>query len=228
MGCNLTRIPYRQTNSFSKIALDYIDLAVALKPFYEHSPSIQGISKAIEKRKQFSTNRELLVGVLEEQYGDHGNEAVKKNIRSLASADTFTVATAHQNNLFTGPLYFIYKIVHTIRLAQHLHEVLPTYHFVPVFYIGSEDADLAELNHIYLGGEKLEWKAAQAGEVGNMTIDNELVKIISGIEGQLSVLPKGREIVEKLKNHYREGKKIKEATFHFINDLFGKYGLVIL
>lgn len=199
-----------------------------MKPFYENSPSVRGISKAIEKRKQFQTNRALLVQVLEEQYGDRANDAVKKNIRALASENTFTITTAHQNNLFTGPLYFIYKIIHTIKLTQHLNEVLPSNYFVPVFYIGSEDADLAELNHIYLEGEKLEWNTSQTGAVGNMIIDKELVKLISRIEGQLSVLPNGQEILGKLKNYYKEGVKIKEATFYFVNDLFENYGLVIL
>jgi len=78
---------------------------------------------------------------------------VKKNIEALLSEDTFTITTAHQNNLFTGPLYFIYKIVHAIKLADHLKDSLPGQNFVPVFYIGSEDADMDELNHISLDSE---------------------------------------------------------------------------
>ena len=52
-----SRLPYRQTGAFSKIALDYIDQAAALKPFFEHPPTLLGIQKAIEGRKQFFTNR---------------------------------------------------------------------------------------------------------------------------------------------------------------------------
>jgi uncharacterized protein YllA (UPF0747 family) len=69
------------------------------------------------------------------------------------SEDTFTITTAHQNNIFTGPLYFIYKILHAIKLADHLNTIIPEHKFVPLFYIGSEDADLEELNHISVDGK---------------------------------------------------------------------------
>src|SRR5688572_9552944 len=117
MDANATRLPYRQTGCFSNIALDYIDQADTVKPFFTYPTSLQGIQKAIETRKKFKTDRKTLVQELKKQYEAVGtNEKVTRNIEALASADTFTVTTAHQNNLFTGPLYFIYKIVHAIKL----------------------------------------------------------------------------------------------------------------
>ena len=229
MDCTATRIPYRQTNSFSKTVLDYIDQAAALKPFYTHPPGFQGIQKAIEARKLFATDRIVLVQELKKQYeGVETSEKVKINIGSLLSADTFTITTAHQNNIFTGPLYFIYKIVHAIKLADQLKASLPLYNFVPVFYIGSEDADLDELNHIHLGGEKLTWRSTQTGAVGRMKVDKELVKSIRLMEGQLLVLPHGNEIISLIKTSYKEGATIKDATFRFVNALFAEYGLIVL
>ena len=229
MDCTSTRLPYRQTGAFSKIALDYIDQAAALKPFFAHPPTLQGIQKAIEARKQFPTNRKILVQELNKQYeGVATSERVKVNIASLLSDDTFTVTTAHQNNIFTGPLYFIYKILHTIKLADHLKALMPSCNFVPVFYIGSEDADLDELNHIHLGGEKLTWNTKQTGAVGRMKVDKELVKLIGLMEGQLLVLPYGNEIIASIKKYYKEGTTLQEATFRFVNSLFADYGLIIL
>lgn len=229
MDCTYTRLPYRQTNAFSKIALDYIDQAAALKSFFTHPPTLQGIQKAVEARKKFKTDRKTLVNELKKQYdGIEKTGKVKKNIEALLSEDTFTVTTAHQNNLFTGPLYFIYKIVHAIKLADHLKTSLPKQNFVPVFYMGTEDADLNELNHIYLGGEKLIWETKQTGAVGRMKIDKPLIKLISQMEGQLSVLPNGNEIISLLKNFYKEGTTIQDVTFHFVNHLFADYGLVVL
>ncbi|MEI2739589.1 MAG: bacillithiol biosynthesis cysteine-adding enzyme BshC [Chitinophagaceae bacterium] len=229
MECISTRLPYRQTGAFSKIALDYIDQVAALKPFFNHPPTLQGIQKAIEERKQFPTNREVLVQQLTKQYeGITIGDKVKKNIESLLSPDTFTITTAHQNNIFSGPLYFIYKIVHAIKLADHLKASLPNQNFTPVFYIGSEDADLDELNHIYLGGEKLVWETKQTGAVGRMKIDKGLIKLIDLMEGQLSVLSNGNGITSKLKQHYQEGTTISDATFRFVNDLFADYGLLVV
>jgi bacillithiol synthase len=229
MECTSNRLPYRQTGAFSKIALDYIDQLATLKPFFSHPPTLQGLQKAIEARKQFNTNREVLVQELKKQYeGIATSEKVKANIALLLSADTFTITTAHQNNIFTGPLYFIYKIVHAIKLADHLKAASPTKNFVPVFYIGSEDADLDELNHIHLGGEKLFWDTKQTGTVGRMKVDKGLIRLIDLMEGQLAVLPHGKEITDLLKIFYTEGTTIQNATFRFVNNLFAEFGLIIL
>ena len=200
-----------------------------MKPFFTHPPALQGIQKTIDARKKFGTNREVLVEELKKQYkGVEVSDKVKRNIESLLSEDTFTITTAHQNSIFTGPLYFIYKIVHAIKLADHLKASLPKQNFVPVFYIGSEDADLDELNHIYLGGEKLVWETKQTGAVGRMKVDKGLIKVIELMEGQLSVLPNGNAIIALIKEFYKEGITIQDATFGFVNNLFAEYGLVIL
>ncbi|MFZ9386828.1 MAG: bacillithiol biosynthesis cysteine-adding enzyme BshC [Chitinophagaceae bacterium] len=229
MKCTSTRIPYRQTGVFSRMAMDYIDQAETLRPYFAHPVNLSGIQKAIEERKKFTQDRAGLVRVLKQQYeGVETSSLVKKNIDSLLSPDTFTITTAHQNNIFTGPLYFIYKIIHAIRLADQLNEQLAPNRFVPVFYIGSEDADIEELNHIYLAGEKLTWNTTQTGAVGRMKIDKALLELIRSMEGQLAVLPAGEEIITALKTHYREGQTIAGATFGFINFLFSEMGLVIL
>jgi len=229
MDCTATRLPYRQTNSFSKTVLDYLDHSDALQSFYTYPATLQGFQKAIEARKSFSVNRELLVQELTKQYeGVDTSDKVRSNLALLQSNDTFTITTAHQNNIFTGPLYFIYKIIHAIKLADHLKASLPGNNFVPVFYIGSEDADLEELNHIHLGGERLTWNTKQTGAVGRMKVDKELVKLIGQMEGQLAVLPFGKEIISRLKEYYKEGTTIGDATFRFVNSLFAEYGLVVL
>ena len=229
MNFNSTCLPYRQTAAFSRIVLDYIDQSPALKPFYQHGVSMQGIEAAIKQRDSFATNRQVLVAELIEQY-EHINRsaAVTSNIEKLAAENTYTITTAHQNNLFTGPLYFIYKILHAIKLSEHLNKIYSDKHFVPVFYMGSEDADLEELNHIFLNNEKMVWNTKQTGAVGRMKIDKELVQLINIMEGQLAVWPHGQELLGMLRSFYTEGSTIAEASFRFINALFGGYGLVVL
>ncbi len=229
MNFHSTRIPYRQTGSFSSLVLDYIDQSASLKKFYSGAPSLQGIQEAIKARTKFKTDREALVKALTAQYENISpNKKLKTRIESLGSAKTFTITTAHQNNLFTGPLYVIYKIIHTIRLADHCKASFPEYAFVPVFYMGSEDADLAELDHIYLGDQKIQWNTKQKGAVGRMKVDKALVSLISQVEGQVNVLPFGKEITALLRDAYKEGITMQEATFRFLHQLFGEQGLVVL
>ncbi len=229
MDCKSTRLSYRQTGAFSKIAVDYSDQANALLPFIAHTPDLDGIKNAIAARQQFPTNRQMLVEELQTQYSIVSpSEHVQQNIASLLSPDTFTITTAHQTNIFTGPLYFIYKIIHAIKLADHLNNAIPSSRFVPVYYIGSEDADLEELNHIHLESGKLQWNTQQTGAVGRMKIDKELLKLIDTIEGQLGVLPFGKEAVSLLRECYRSGEDIQTATFKFVHALFADKGLVVL
>lgn len=221
--------PYSQTSAFSNIVEDYIAGSSDLSPFYEHPVDIKGIKAAIEERKKYSTNRALLVDQLKLQYkiiNDY--ESCRSNIELLLNPNTFSICTAHQPNLFTGHLYFIYKIFHTIKLSATLKKQLPEYNFVPIFYMGSEDADLQELNHIEIDGEVYAWKTKQTGAVGRMTIDKDLILLIDRIAGRLSVEKYGHEIIHVLRSSYKINTTIEEATFLFVHELFKEYGLVVL
>ena len=229
MNCTVSLLPYRQTESYSRIVLDYINQQESIKDFYKHPASIDGIKAAIKERKNYDTDRTLLTNALSIQYLNvETTSLVKDNIKSLSDTNTFTICTAHQPNIFTGHLYFIYKILHTIKMATWLNMQIPGCHFVPVYYMGSEDADLEELGHIYINGEKHEWKTAQTGAVGRMKIDKGLIEMLDQLNGQLSVYPYGNEILSLMKQFYIEGESIEEATFKIVNSLFAEYGLVVL
>ncbi|HSC37560.1 MAG TPA: bacillithiol biosynthesis BshC, partial [Chitinophagaceae bacterium] len=206
----------------------YLEQAEALRPFYKHTPDLAGIKDAIAARKGFANNRPLLVEELRKQYAAVPVSAkVEENLALLLQPDTFTITTAHQPVIFTGPLYFIYKILHAIKLAATLRQELPQYHFVPVFYMGSEDADLEELGSIYLGGEKITWETKQTGAVGRMNTRG-LEKIMQRAEGELSVLPHGKELVQLFKDNYLNSPDIQTATFRLVHALFAEYGLLVL
>jgi bacillithiol biosynthesis cysteine-adding enzyme BshC len=210
------------------VAIDYIDQAGALQPFFKYPPTLQGIQQAIEARKQFATPRQLLVEQLRLQYGKLATGKVKQNLDLLLKENCFTVTTAHQPNLLTGPLYFIYKILHVIRLADYFKISLPAYEFVPVYYMGSEDADLDELGHLYLDGSRIDWKTKQKGAVGRMKVDAEFVRLLDVVEGQLAVQPHGKEIMATIREIFQVGVRIQDATFQLVNFLFAEYGLVVL
>lgn len=229
MQSDCTYLPYSSTGYFSTMVADYINGADELKPFYDFTATIEGVKAAMAVRKQFATNRSLLVNVLNEQYRHlQLSQKQKEYINLLSNENTFTVCTAHQPNIFTGYLYFIYKIVHAITLAETLTNEIANCHFVPVYYMGSEDADLEELGQIYLDGKKYEWKTNQQGAVGRMKVDKALVQLIQEISGQLLVHPYGKEMVDLMQRCYKEGVTIQQATFELVNDLFAAYGLLIL
>ena len=222
-------IPYDRTGYFSKIVTDYLSGNDLIQSFYQHQPTIQGIKNSIVSRKNFNTNRKLIVEQLQKQYsGIETSEAVKNNISALSHENTFTVCTAHQPNIFTGHLYFIYKILHVIKFAATLNQQIPENKFVPVFYMGSEDADLTELGEVYINGETSKWATKQTGAVGRMLVDDELLQIIKKIKGQISVEPFGEEIIKLIEDCYVKGQTLQNACFHLINKMFSNYGLLVL
>jgi bacillithiol synthase len=222
-------IDYADTGFFSKLVLDYLGGSEQLSSFYKYSADINGIKKAIEDRTHFNYDRTTLVAALKTQYKNvELSDKVTGNLSLLLNTNTYTVTTAHQPNIFTGPLYFIYKILHAIKLAETLKQSFPDNDFVPVYYMGSEDADLDELGHFTVAGKRYEWKTKQTGAVGRMKIDKAFLSLITELEGQLIVEPFGNEMVSIFKSHYKEGSTLQECTLSLVNALFGAYGLIVL
>jgi bacillithiol synthase len=228
MDCTAQFLDYADTGAFSAIVLDYIRGAEALRPFYAHPVSPEGLGEAIRARQAYPTDRAVLVKTLREQYQSlPPSEAVQANLALLERETTFTITTAHQPNIFTGHLYFIYKILHTVRLSVQAKEAFPQYNFVPVYFMGSEDADLDELGHIYAGGETLTWETAQTGAVGRMS-PKGLASLIRRLEGEFGGLPHGADMVALCRKAYLEHKTIQDATLYLVHMLFAEYGLLVL
>lgn len=224
-----TKIPYHQTGFYSKTVVDYLDSENALQSFFTHPVNDKGLEEAINARLAFDTNRHATAEALIEQYKSVAAcDVVQSNIEALRNATTFTITTAHQPNIFTGPLFFLYKIIHAIKLAEHCKQLFPQYNFVPVYYMGSEDADLDELGHVYINGHKKNWGTTQTGAVGRMVVDKNLLKLIDNIAGEIGVQPHGDEIIATIKKFYTEGTTIQQATFKLVNELFGKYGVLVI
>ena len=228
MKTHCSYLPYQQTGFFSKLIVDYLTNTKQLEPFYNLPSTLEGLQQSINQRKKFK-HRKVLVDELQKQYaGLRLSQKTSDNINLLLNENTFTVTTAHQPNIFTGPLFVIYKIFHSIKLAEELNAQLNGYSFVPVFFMGSEDADLEELNHITINERKYTWQTKQTGAVGRMKIDKSFFKLINETEGQLSVLPYGNELLTFFREAYKQGNTVQQATLQLLNNLFGDYGLVIL
>ena len=134
----VSEISYQETNKFSNLVLDYLKKDEKLKPFVNHFPTLENFEKQITEKKTHSINRVVLVDVLNKQNASlFLSKKSKLNIESLKENSTFTVTTGHQLCLFTGPIYFIYKIISTINLAEQLEEKYPNNNFVPVFLDGN-------------------------------------------------------------------------------------------
>lgn len=201
----------------------------ALHGFYQYSPNREGLTKAIIDRSKTKTDRALLVNVLRHQYaGLELNEKVASNIDKLMNPNTYTICTAHQPNVLTGYLYFIYKILHVIKIADELNDTADDAYFVPVYYMGSEDADLNELGTVFINGVCYQWKTNQQGAVGRMEIDDAFIFFLKEIQVEIEKAPQGKTVMALLFSCYQKGNTIQQATLNLVNQLFGKFGLLVL
>ena len=161
-----TTIGLSETGQFSSLLVNYLNGSDQLASFYSHKPTLEGFRKAIDEKGFAGEDRAVLISALNEQYANKPmSNAVRKNIQLLNEASTFTVTTGHQLCLFTGPLYFIYKIITTINLASSLKKAYPGNDFVPVYWMASEDHDFIEINHAHVFGKTLSWEKDAKGPV---------------------------------------------------------------
>ncbi len=222
-------LDFAQTGLLPHLITDYILQNDSLKSFYQYPPTLNSFADVIEQRKKFPFHRNTLFSVIQKQYADVAavNDLVKENISSLQNENTFTVTTGHQLCIFTGPLYVLYKIISTINLAKALKEKYPAYHFVPVYWMASEDHDFAEINHIHLFNKKIEWKNEAKGIAGGLPTET-IADVIKELKEVLGTSENANKLEQLFEHSYLFNSSLADAMRALINDLFGKYGLVIV
>jgi len=216
--------------SIKQVGQQHLDLVYNQEVFSKYinqAYQFDGIENQItEKMKSYSQpQRAKLADVINEQHAHLKNkDKVISNIELLKSEDTYTVTTGHQLSLFTGPLYFVLKILHVIKLSEKLKEKFPTQNFVPVYWMASEDHDFEEIQSMNLFGKAFTWNSEQKGPVGRFKLEG-LDEVREEIKSMFSNHPDAE--INALIEEYN-GDNLAEATRNLVHKLFEKYGLIIL
>lgn len=224
-------IAFRDTNYFSDFICDYLDQKPELKALYNRYPTIEDFKAQIEEKLKsghLERSRKVLFDVLSNQYKDlQTSNVTQVNIESLKDSRTFTITTGHQLNLFTGPLYFLYKIISTINLTKQLKEAYPEYNFVPIYWMASEDHDFEEINYFNFKGKKVRWNSNQTGAVGRFGTQG-LDEVFNVVAGEFGLSINAEQLKAWFKKAYLDHSNLADATRYIANALFGEYGLVII
>lgn len=216
----LQKIPFRSTHAFSEFFLKYIESNKALKPCYNRFPSLQAFeSQRKEKAASFpAETRRVIVKALQQQYQSlTASPAVDANIKALADKKTFTVTTGHQLSVFTGPLYFVYKIATVIKTCRLLKKKYPAYRFVPVYWMASEDHDYEEIKTFRLHGKKYTWTTNQQGAVGRFSTQ-DFKALLAEVPGDINVF----------REAYTKSSTLADAVRYYVHALFRDEGLVVI
>jgi bacillithiol biosynthesis cysteine-adding enzyme BshC len=212
------KLPFEKTGFFSRLFLDYLNKKNGLEKFYDLYPLQENFLKKAKSLQFSEGKRKVLHEELLKQYESFTvTSKTKDNINALINSNTFTITTGHQLNIFTGPLYFILKIVAVIKAAEQLNQSQNEIKFVPVYWMATEDHDVEEINHFYLFNKKLTWNTDGKGPVGKFST--------AGFE---QLFPEIKDKLPLFEKAYMEHKTLANATRYIVNELFGDKGLVII
>ncbi|PXY42575.1 bacillithiol biosynthesis cysteine-adding enzyme BshC [Flavobacterium cheongpyeongense] len=223
-------ISYQNSGYFSKLMQDYLDQKPELKPLYNHFPTLENFEKQIvEKQSNFdNANRVLLVNTLKKQYKNiEISDSTKQNIELLALENTFTITTGHQLNLFSGPLYFLYKIISTINLTKELKSKYPSNNFIPIYWMATEDHDFEEINYFNFKGKKFRWNKESTGPVGRLSTEG-LTEFLEIYALELGSSTNAKTLKKLFEDTYLKHDNLADATRFLANSLFASQGLVII
>ena len=220
-------IPFIEIESIPLLIKDF--LSQKISGFENSVFNLENIVKQFDlKGDSFTSDqRTLLVQRIQHQYsGFDLNEKQKENLELLNQENTFTVTTGHQLNLFSGPVFFIYKILQTIKFAEYLNMNFPERNVVPIFWLASEDHDFEEINHFKTENNYYETKGKSGGAVGKIIIEDQ--SFITEFEEEFKDSVFGTELTLFLKKAYKKGNTLSEATRILGQELFREYGLLII
>ena len=215
----------------TRLYASYLDDFSRLAEFYRHVPTEEGVARAAAEVAHDAAARRAVVEVLREQNQRLGADgATTRNLDRLA-AGAVAIVTGQQVGLFTGPSYSIYKALATIRIASQMTERGTD--AVPVFWLATEDHDLAEVNHCFWlarnGLARLENAAGgtSSRSVGEVRLDDGIRATVRRAT-QLLDGPSADEIGRTLEESYRPEETFGSAFGRLMARLFAGQGIILL
>jgi len=142
-------LAFRELPHTTKLFSTFIDDFSRISRYYAHPPTESGVLAAAREVRLAPEIRRAVVEVLREQNQRFGggsaiDAATASNLDRLA-AGAVAIVTGQQVGLFSGPAYSIYKAVSVLRWAEAITR--RGVEAVPIFWLATEDHDLAEVNH---------------------------------------------------------------------------------
>lgn len=223
-------LPFSEVPGTSRLFLDFLSLAPQTRAFYPTTSfSLDELARRAASIDLPGDRRERVASVLARQ-----NQAWKAAPETLRNIEKLrqgagAVVSGQQVGLFLGPAYTIYKAITAIRLARELNA--RGVEAVPVFWLASEDHDLAEVNHVFVpddqgGLQRLETSSHGAGAtpVGSVILESDVERLNSELQNLIG----DSEALGFVRDSYRPGQTFANAFAALMTRLFSRHGLILL
>jgi bacillithiol biosynthesis cysteine-adding enzyme BshC len=227
-------LPFTQIPHSTRLFLDYLAYTPSVRGMYPRSPIFSEWVKDEAQRVVYDAVRRSKVSeILERQ-----NRAWGASPKTLANIErlrhgALAAVTGQQVGLFGGPLFSIFKALTAVKLAEEA--TAAGVDCVPVFWLATEDHDLAEVSHVSLLSERglpapftveshaLESHVADA-PVGTVKFGPEIKPVVERAAGLLG----DSAAATWLREAYRPGETLGSAFALLFARLFADWGVILL
>src|SRR5713101_3919251 len=228
-------LPFQQIPHTTRLFLDYLSYTPSVRSFYPRSPIFSEWVKDESQRVVYDGVRRGEVSeILERQ-----NRAWGASPKTLANIERFrrgalAAVTGQQVGLFGGPLFAIFKALTAVKLAEAA--TAAGVDCVPVFWLATEDHDLAEVNHVALlsehglperlavEGPAFDSNAVDDAPVGTVKFGAEIEPVVE----RASALLGDSEVTTWLREAYRPGESLGSAFALLFARMFADWGVILL
>jgi bacillithiol synthase len=209
----------------SKLFADYLYQFDKLSTFFPCSSwQADGVEIAARTVSFPVDRRAKIVAALAAQNSD--TAALNK----LTQPNTVAVITGQQVGFLLGPAYTIFKALTAVRLAAHLNEQgIPA---VPIFWLATEDHDLAEVDHAWVYDQaatpakiSLANSVVNGGPVGDVVL-NEIP--LAELRAALGELPFADDVMKEVAAAYQPGATLGGAFRKLLEQTLKGLGLLFL
>jgi bacillithiol biosynthesis cysteine-adding enzyme BshC len=228
-------LPFQKIPHTTRLFLDYLSFAPSVRHFYPRSPVLSEWIQDEARRISYDANRRRQVGeILERQNLSWGGSA-----KTLANIERFksgalTAVTGQQVGLFGGPLFSIFKALTAVKVAEQA--TAAGVECVPIFWLATEDHDMAEVNHISFAsqdGVPELFKAESTAFESNAVADAPVGAVTFGIGirelvERAAALLGDSEVADCLRDSYRPGESLGSGFARLFARLFAAWGVILL
>jgi bacillithiol synthase len=223
-------LPFRQIPHTTRLFADFLSDPAKLQQFYPRSPFFtEWFKEEASAIRYDDTRRERVSAILQRQ--NQSWEASAKTLENIARlrAGASAVVTGQQVGLFGGPLFSIHKALTAVKLADLATQ--GGVDCVPIFWLATEDHDLAEVDHVSIPGPDgslrnlvATTQAQSDVPVGTIAFGTEIEALVNAASEFLG----DSEITNTLRQCYRTGETYGSAFARLFARLFADWGVILL
>jgi bacillithiol biosynthesis cysteine-adding enzyme BshC len=229
-------IPFREIPHTTKLFSSYLEEFSRVSSYYAHPPTAAGIDAAVREVRLDAAVRHSVVEILREQNqrfaaGNKLDSATSQNLDRLA-AGAVAIVTGQQVGLFSGPAFSLYKALSAVRCAEETTRRGTD--AVPIFWLATEDHDLAEVNHSLwntrtgLARYEIPANEKDAGRhVGEVVLGDAIEPLVATaaqtLEGSFA-----EDVARALRESYTRGETFGSAFGKLMSRLFAGRGVILI